>query len=123
MAFCFERENRSGFLLFDARFLSGDATEVENAGATDDTALVHDNLVDLGRVEREYTLDTHAVGDLAHRKCLRKSGTFTLKDNALILLDTLLVSLDDLVVNGYRVTRLEGRNFALFDSGFGGDFD
>ena len=100
-------------LLLDAGLLAGQVAQVVDACTTDDTDLVDLDLVDVGRVEREDALDTHAVRYLADREHLGLARTLDLDHYAAEALDTLLVTLDDPVGNGDRVTGLERRNIGI----------
>ena len=55
---------RSGSLLLDTGFLTRQVAQVVDACTTYDTDLVDLDLVDVGRIEGEDTLDTHAVRNL-----------------------------------------------------------
>lgn len=107
--FCFPGERRSlAPLLLDARLLAREATEVVEASAANLTDAVNDDLVDERRVHREDTLYANAAGNLADGKALAYALTLDLDDDTLEDLNTLLVTLLDLVGDGNCVTRLEG---------------
>ena len=94
-------------LLLDAGFLTRKVTQVVDACATNDTDLVNLDLVDVGRIEREDTLNAYAVGDFADSEHLGLARTLDLDNYAAEALQTLLVTLDDAVGYGDRVTSLE----------------
>src|SRR5262249_12404463 len=54
--------------------LATPAAQIVELGAPHFAAADHVDLGDVGRVDREYALDTFAVGDLAHREALVDAG-------------------------------------------------
>ena len=95
--------------LFDTGFLASEVAEVENAGATHDTALVDLDVCNHRGGEGEDSLHTNAAGDLSHREGLGGAGAVDLQDHALELLDTLLGAFHDSIGNGDGVTGFEFR--------------
>ena len=76
------------------------------------------DLLNLGRMNREGTLDTHGEVDLADREGLAAGVAVTADDVALEHLDTLAVTLFDAVVNLDGVADVERSDFLdllLFD--------
>ena len=67
----------------------------------------------MGRVEREDTLDAHAVRDLADGEHLGLARTLDLDYHAAEALKALLVTLHDAVGYGDRVSGLERRNIGI----------
>ena len=65
------------------------------------------------RVEGEDTLHAHAVRNLADREHLGLARAFDLDNHTAEALHALLVSLDDLVGDGDRVTGLERRHVGV----------
>ena len=100
-------------LLLDAGLLAGQVAQVVDACTTYDTDLVDLDLVDVGRIEGEDTLDADAVGDLADREHLGLARTLDLDNYAAETLYALLVTLDDFVGYGDRVTGLERRYIGI----------
>lgn len=97
--------------LFDTGFLAGEVAEVENAGATHDTALVDLDFCNHRGGEGEDSLHTNAAGDLSHREGLGGAGAVDLQDHTLELLDTLLGAFHDSIGNGDGVTGFEFGEF------------
>ena len=100
-------------LLLDAGLLAGQVAQVVDACAAYDTDLVDLDLVDVRRVEGEDTLHAHAVRNLADREHLGLARAFDLDNHTAEALHALLVSLDDLVGDGDRVTGLERRHVGV----------
>ena len=96
-------------LLLDAGLLAGETAEIVEASPTNFADAVDGDLVDERRVHREDTLDTDAIGDLADGEALANTFALDLDNYALEDLNTLLVTLLDLVGDGNRVARLERR--------------
>ena len=100
-------------LLLDAGLLAGQVAQVVDACAAYDTDLVDLDLVDVRRVEGEDTLHAHAVRNLADREHLGLARAYDLDNHTAEALHALLVSLDDLVGDGDRVTGLERRHVGV----------
>ena len=101
--------------LFDTGFLAGEVAEVENAGATHDTALVDLDFCNHRGGEGEDSLHTNAAGDLSHREGLGGAGAIDLQDHTLELLDTLLGAFNDSIGNVHSVTGFELRELLRRD--------
>ena len=99
--------------LLDASLLTGELTQVEDTSTTYNTDLIHLDLVDVGRVEREDTLNTHAVRHLADGEHLGLARALDLDYHTTEALQTLLITLDDFVRYGDRVTSLERRYVSI----------
>ena len=97
--------------LFDTGFLAGEVAEVENAGATHNTALVDLDVSNHRGGEGEDSLHANAAGDLSHGESLGGAGAVDLQDHALELLDTLLGAFHDSIGNGDGVTGFEFGEF------------
>jgi len=94
-------------LLLDTSLLAGQLAQVVDTCATHDTHLVDLDVLDVGRIEGEDTLDAHTVGNLADREHLGLARTLDLDNHAAETLHALLVTLDDLVRYGDRIACLE----------------
>ena len=94
-------------LLFDTGFLTGEVAEVEDAGTTHSTMLVDINLLDERASEGEDALHSDAVSDLADSKGFGSTASTALKDNALEVLDSLLVTFFNLVMDSDGIASLE----------------
>ena len=97
--------------LFDTGFLASEVAEVENAGATHNTAFVDLDVSNHRRGEGEDSLHANAAGDLSHGESLGGAGAVDLQDHALELLDTLLGAFHDSIGNGDGVTGFEFGEF------------
>ena len=104
---------RSHALLLDAGLLAREVAQVVDAGAANHTDLVDLDLLDVGRIEREDTLDTHAVRNLADREHLGLALALDLDNHTAEALEALLAALDDLVGHGDGVTGLERRHVGV----------
>src|SRR5579862_6551870 len=98
--------------LAHASLLADLAAKVVELRAVDVADRTHLDLVDLGRVERERALDTHAERVLAHREGLARAGALALDHDPLEHLDPLAGALDHAKVDAYGVAGLEPRNLA-----------
>ncbi len=94
-------------LLLDACFLASEATEIVEASAANLADAINNYLLDERRVHREDTLNTDAARDLADGESLTCALTLDLDDDTLVDLNTLLVTLLNLVGDRNGVTRLE----------------
>ena len=94
---------------FDASSFAREFPHVGDLVAADFTVLDHFDLGDRGGVDRESTFDTDTSGDLADGEALANTFALDLDNYALEDLNTLLVTLLDLVGDGNRVARLERR--------------
>ena len=99
--------------LLDARLLTGKIAEVVDTSTANNTILVNLDLVDVGRVERENTLNTYAIRDLTDGEHLGLTRTLDLDNYAAEALQTLLVTLNDFVGYGDCVTSLELGNVSV----------
>ena len=95
------------FLLLDTGFLTGEITQIEDAGAAHGTVLVDINLLDKRTGEGEDTLHSDAIGDLADSKGFSSSASTALQHNALEVLDSLFVSFLNLVMDSDGIASLE----------------
>jgi hypothetical protein len=102
-------------LLADAGSLAGQVAEVVETCATYATLLVNDYALNEWRLHWENALYTDAVRNLANGETLLCTMTRNTDDYASVLLDTLLVTLLDLVGNSDRVAAVECRK--LFAGG------
>ena len=91
--------------LFDASLLASETTQVVQLGTTHLTMLVDGDAVDERRLERENTLYTDVVTDLANGETLLLTLADDLNHHTTVLLDTLLVTLLDAVCYRDCVTR------------------
>lgn len=94
-------------LLLDACFLASEATEIVEASATNLADAVNNYLLDERRIHREDTLNTDTARNLADSEALTNALTLNLDDDTLVNLNTLLVTLLNLVGDRNSVTRLE----------------
>ena len=105
--------------LADAGLLTGEVTEVEDAGAANLAELVNLDAVDEGRLEREDSFYTHATGNFAHREGSgERIHAFHLNNYSAELLESLFITFLDSVGNGDSVTGLElrvGSNFLVLE--------
>lgn len=97
--------------LFDTGFLAGEVAEVENAGATHNTAFVDLDVSNHRGGEGEDSLHANAAGDLSHGESLGGTGAVDLQNHALELLDTLFGAFHDSIGNGDGVTGFEFGEF------------
>ena len=96
-------------LLLDTSLLTGQVAEIEDSCPSYLTCLVKGYLLDERRIQREYPLNSNTVGYLSYCKCLGCTSTTPLQANSLEVLQSFLVTLFDLVGNGYGITCLECR--------------
>ncbi len=102
-------------LLGDAGFLTREAAEIVELGATHLTNLVDGDAVDVRACDGEDALYAYGAAHLANRETLLVAVTADLDDYAAVQLDTLLVTLDNLVSYSDGVTSLElGIGFARY---------
>ena len=104
--------NSLAFFL-DTGALAAAGTLEEQLGAANPANLVQLERLDVGREQGEGPLYTYTVGDLPYSKggCLARTLTF---DHITFeTLDTLLVSFDDLIIDGDVVTGFELRKVSL----------
>src|SRR5665811_1445748 len=97
-------------LLLDSVLLADLVAEVVELGPVHVADGQDLELIDLGRVHGEGTLDSHAERLLAHREGLADAFTLALDADALEHLDPLAHTLDDLEVHLHRVPGLEAGN-------------
>lgn len=96
-------------LLLETSGLADLVAEEVELGAADLAAADDLDLLDLRRVNREGTLDTHTEADLADGEGLTVRSTMTAGDDALEHLGTLASTLDDLVVDLDGIADVERR--------------
>ena len=105
------KTDRSFFLELDEFLnlgaLTNSVAEIVELGATDITAADNLDLRDTGAVDREDTLDALAGLDTADGESLLDAGTASRDHDALELLDTLIVALDDLNRNFNGIADVE----------------
>ena len=99
--------------LLDTRLLTGQLAEVVDTCTTYNTTLVYLDLVEMWRVEREDTLNAHAVRYLADGEHLGLTLTLNLDHYTTEALQTLFASLNDTVGNSDGVTCLERRDVGI----------
>ena len=97
----------SSKLLLDAGLLACELAQVVKLCTAHLTTLVDLDAVDVGRLDGEDTLDTHGARHLADGDALLISMTRDADNHTTVELDTLLVTLDDLVGYSDGVTRME----------------
>ena len=97
----------SHLLLCDAGFLTREAAEIVELGATHLTDLVDGDALNVGAGDREDALYAHGAAHLADSETLLVAMAADLDANATVQLDTLLVTLDNFVSHGHCVTCLE----------------
>ena len=97
----------------DTRALTAARTLEEQLGAANPANFVHFERLDVGREQGEGPLYTYAVGDLTHGKSGRVPRTLTFDHITFETLDTLLVSFDDLIIDGDIVTGFELRKVSF----------
>lgn len=91
-------------LLLDASLLARKSAEIVETCAANLADTVDDNLLDERRVHWEDTLNTDAARDLADSETLASALTLDLDDDTLVDLNTLLVTLLNLVGDRDGVT-------------------
>lgn len=104
--------NRHSLLLDAGALAAAVALEIQ-FGPAYPADFVQLHRLDIGREQREGPFHTHAIGDLPNREGGGMSLTLPLDHFTFETLDTLLVSFDDLIIDGDVVTRLEGRNLSF----------
>ena len=87
------------FFILDAGFFTLQCAEVEYAGTTYTAILIHHDLLNVWRVNRENTLYAYAVRDFTNGEGLSSSFAIALEYYTLEGLDTLLIALSDAVMN------------------------
>src|SRR3546814_11409077 len=75
-----------------------------------DTATDDGNRIDIGRIERENTLNAFTEADLPHGEAGAKGPVGTGDTNAFIILNTGTLTFDDAHADAERVARAEIRN-------------
>ena len=100
-------------LFLDTRALTAAGTLEVQLCPANPANLVQLNRLDIGGEQGKGPFDTYAVGYFPHSKGGRIAGSLTLDHVAFEALDTLLVSFDDLIVDGDIVTGLELRKFSF----------
>ena len=104
--------------LFDAGFLAGEVTQVENPCPADFTNLVDFDFVDEGGFVGENSLDTHSAGNLANGEGAgERAAALDLNHGTTEFLETIFVAFFDSVGNGDGVTCLELGVFRRFVAG------
>ena len=103
--------------LFDTGFLTGKVAQVEDTGTAHSTTLVDIYLLNKRTGKREDTFHAHAVRNLADSKGLSCSASTALQHNALEVLDSLFVTLFDLVVNRDGIASLKLGKLLALDKG------
>ena len=88
-----------GTTLLDTSTLTATVAEVVQPGTTDVTDAMYLDAVDEGRVHREDTLHTDAIGDLTHGEALIGALTGDADHITLEDLDTRLVTLGNAIVD------------------------
>jgi len=96
-------------LFSDASLLASEIAQVVQLSATYLTNLVHLDAVNVGAVDGEDTFHTYSARHLADSEALVLSVTANLDADTTVELDTLLVTFDNFVCNGYGVASLERR--------------
>ena len=95
--------------------------EIVQLGAADRTTLLDLELGDTWGMKGKYTLCTFTKADATNGEVGIDARALAADDDACVLLDTLLVTLDDACVNADGVTHLEGDEVGLellfFDGG------
>ena len=100
-------------LFLDTGALTAAATQVVKFCTANTASLVDLDRVDVGRKQREYTLNAYTVRNFPYGKRLGKSTSLTFDYITLEGLDTLLATFNDLIINGYVVTGFKLRKFFL----------
>ena len=95
-------------LFFDTRCFTLAFAEVKQFGATNTTYFDDFNAVDVGRIDRECTLNPYVVAHFAHGEGLRVVLTLTLDNHAFEGLDTLFVTFLDFVIHSNAIAGFEG---------------
>ena len=93
--------------LFDSGLLAGKFAQVVQLGAAHFTNLVHLNVVDSRRFQREDTFYTYSSRHLAYGETLLFTMAGDFDDNAAIHLHAFLVAFNDTICYGNRVASLE----------------
>src|SRR5690606_11984421 len=110
---------RASDLLFDARGLAREITQVVQLGTPHVAVPLHDDVADRGAVGLEHALHALPMRNLAHGKRGVEPTVAPGDDDALVGLHALAVALGDLHLHYDGVTRLEVRDLArhalLFD--------
>src|SRR5437867_2303567 len=103
------RHDDTRLLFLNAHGLAGELTQVVQLRPTHAPATQHRDVRDHGAVNREDTLDTNAIRDLANRKGLADAAAATRDTGTLERLNALLVAFLDAYVHAERVARAKGR--------------
>src|SRR6266436_2651970 len=88
-------------------FLTFAGTKIIQSGAANASLLLHLDLCNARRVQRENALDTFTVGDAAHGECFIQPAAFAPDDDSGEYLDSFLVSLHNPCMNADAVADLE----------------
>lgn len=96
-----------GLFLLDTCFLSCKFAQVIQFSTAHFTDFVHFDMVDVRRIDREYTLYANCARHFADSKAALVLMTGYFYNYTTVQLDTLLVSLDDFVCHGNRITGFE----------------
>ena len=94
-------------LLLDTSSLTSELAQIVKLSAANLTYLVHFDALNVGRLQREDTLNTYGTRHLANSEALLLLMAANLDDYATEELDTLLRTLDNFVSDSYSVTSLE----------------
>src|ERR1700734_3057483 len=97
-------------LLFDPRGLARQVAQVVQLRATHAATTLDRDLADRRAVGLEHALDAFAVRDLTHGERRVQSATADGDDNALVSLNALTVTLNDLHLHDHGVAGLEVRD-------------
>ena len=97
----------------DPGALTATATLVEQFGAAHLAGFIQHNGVNIGRIEREQTLNADSVRDLANGEACSMTLALPFDHIAFKRLDTFFVSFYDLVIHGNIVPGFEFRVFFL----------
>jgi hypothetical protein len=93
--------------LLDPRALTAPAAQEVKFSAAYLTGLVQNDRFDIRRVHRESSFNSHSVRYFTHCECCSSSLALALDHIAFKALDTLLITFNDLVVDGNIVACLE----------------
>lgn len=99
--------------LFDLGALSDLVAQIIQLGASYLTAAGNGYGSDVGRMYREYLLDSDAVSYAADGKGLRNSGTALADNGSFKVLNTLVIAFSDLGGDSYVVSDIQRRDFSF----------
>src|SRR4030095_10013238 len=88
-------------------------TLVKQFCTTNIPGLVQNNRVNIRRRKRKYSFHTNAIRDFTNREACREAAALFLNYIAFKRLNTLFITLYNLIVYGNIITRLEIREFLL----------